>query len=145
MKTILHCVIALLTAGALHAEVATVAETRALSDKIMGSVATGDYKTAFATAALHWPMPKEEIDALRAKTDERLKMVQPRFGTLLGSEFVSTQAAGASLIRYDYIQKFSNHAVHWTIVFYRPQKTWMINVIVWEDSLKDIFDLQATR
>src|SRR5258708_7602883 len=82
IKILLYSLIAFFITGALHAEVADLEEARALSDQIMRSIGTGDYKTAFETAAAHWPLPKEEIDAARAKTDEQLSMVGRRFGTL---------------------------------------------------------------
>jgi hypothetical protein len=49
----------------------------------MRSIGAGDYKAAFDTAATHWPMPKEEIDAMRSKTDQQLGMASQRFGNLI--------------------------------------------------------------
>lgn len=124
----------------LHAEVANLEEARKLSDQIMRSISAGDYKAAFDAAAPHWPMPKEEIDAVRSKTDEQLSMVSRRFGALVGTEFIKAQTAGESLARYIYIQKFRNHATRWMILFYRSDKTWLINIIVWDDQLHNLFE-----
>src|ERR1700750_647092 len=118
-KILLYGLIAFFTAGALHAEVPDLDQARALSDQIMRSIGTGDYKSAFEAAAAHWPMPKEEIEAMRAKTDEQLSTAARRFGALIGTKFVKTESAGESLVRYVYIKKFHNHATRWMIVFYR--------------------------
>ena len=123
-----------------RAEVADLEQARKVSDQIMSSIGAGDYKTAFDMAATHWPMPKEEVDAMRVKTDEQLGMAAKRFGELIGTEFVKTQKAGDSLVRYVYIQKFRKHATRWMIVFYRPAKNWIINVVVWDDQLHNLFD-----
>ena len=85
-------------------------------------------------------MPKEEIDAMRVKSEDQLGMMARRFGNLIGTEFVTTQNAGDSLVRYVYIQKFQKHATRWMIVFYRPEKNWLINVIVWDDQLHNLFE-----
>jgi hypothetical protein len=140
MKILLSILTAFFVTSHLHAEVANLDEARKLSDQIMRSIGTGDYKTAFDAASPHWPIAKEEIDAMRSKTDEQLGMASRRFGALVGTEFVKTQAAGESLIRYVYIQKFRNHATRWMIVFYRPEKAWRINVIVWDDQLQNLFE-----
>ena len=140
MRILLAIAMTLLATIQVRGGVANLDEARKLCDEIMRSIGTGDYKTAFDTAALHWPMSKEEVDAMRAQTGEQLGMASRRFGDLIGTEFVTTEEAGRSLVRYVYLQKFQKHATRWMIVFYRPRDAWLINVMVWDDQLHSLFD-----
>ena len=121
----------------------TESDTKALADQFMALIGKGSYHDAFELLKPNWPLPAAEIDNLAYQTDSQLKMVAERFGKLIGTEFIQSNRIGKSYVRYIYIQKFSNHATRWMIVFYRPTDEWKINVVVWDDKTHDLFEMSG--
>lgn len=131
--------------SAKGASLSTDADTKKLADQFMTLTAEGSYDKAFALMKPHWPMPAAEIDNLAYQTQSQLKMASERFGKLVGSEFIQTNKIGESYIRYIYIQKFSNHATRWMIVYYRATTEWKVNAVVWDDKTPELFNLKSEQ
>ena len=118
-------------------------DIKKLADDFMAEISKGSYKEAFNRMKPYWPLPEAEINNLAYQTETQLKMAADRFGELQGSEYIQSNRIGKSYIRYIYIQKFSNHATRWMIIFYRPIDEWKVNVIVWDDKTHQLFELKG--
>ena len=114
---------------------------RTVADSFMEKVSSESYSEAFEYLTEFWPLPKEEIMNLAYQTNSQLSMVGNRFGSVLGSEYIRQDKIGESYIRYIYIQKFEAHATRWMIVFYKPKKEWIVNLVVWDDQTHGLFDM----
>jgi hypothetical protein len=120
-------------------------DVKKLADNFMADIGKGAYAEAFQIMKPHWPMPEAEINNLAYQTESQLKMASDRFGKLQGSEYIQSNRIGESYVRHIYIQKFSNHATRWMIVFYRPIDEWKVNVIIWDDKTYQLFDLKGEQ
>lgn len=145
MKRIIIVFIAsLFIAGSSHAAaIKTEQEAKNLADDFMVAIGKGLYKEAFQKVKPYWPLPEAEIDNLAYTTESQLTMVEGRFGNLNGHEYIQSNRIGTSYVRYIYIQKFTNHATRWLIMFYRPLDEWKINAIMFDDNLETLFDMRG--
>jgi hypothetical protein len=142
MKKIL-CLSALLlvfgcSAGA--APLTTPADTRALADAFMKLVAAGKVDDAFELVRPQWPIPQNEINTVKDKTGQQRKMVETRFGDILGSAFIREEKVSDFIVRYTYVEKRDVHLIRWLITFYRPLDTWKVNAIKWDDDISALFN-----
>lgn len=111
-----------------------------ISSVFMQNVEDGEYTAAFNYASLYWPLPKPEIDALAYQTQNQLSMIAGRYGKITGTELIKTNKLGESWVRYTYLQKFENHSIAWNLVFYKPEDTWKVNAIIFNDQIHLLFD-----
>lgn len=118
-------------------------DAKKLADDFMVAIGSGLYKEAFQKVKPYWPLPEAEIDNLAYTTESQLTMVEGRFGKLIGQEYIQSNRIGTSYVRYIYIQKFTNHATRWLIMFYRPSDEWKINIIMFDDNLETLFEMRG--
>ena len=118
-------------------------ECKALAEKVMKRVGSGEYEEAFDMVAEHWPLPKKEITKLSKTTKAQMTAVAQRFGPLVGSEFIRKDRIKNSYVRYVYLQKYENHATKWEVIFYKPKDVWLVNGVKWNDSVEDLFNLPS--
>ena len=126
------------SAGA--APLATPADTRALGDAFMKLVAAGKIDDAFELMRPYWPIPQNEVNAVRVKTGQQRAMVATRFGDILGSAFVREEKVSDFIVRYTYVEKRDVHVIRWLITFYRPVDTWKVNAVTWDDDISALFN-----
>ena len=119
----------------------TKESTRALAEKFMSSLQTGEINESFKIIRSYMPIPDLEFANMTAKTEENLLYIEPRFGKLLGYELLKEDTIKEYMIRYIYVQKYEQHLLRWFFIFYKAQEEWLINVFYWDDKAQDLFDL----
>jgi hypothetical protein len=119
---------------------ATVKQTRELSDKIVEMFINKKFKEGLALAKPHWPLPEVEIDGMANQIETQWPIVDQRFGKSTGYEQVREEKIGNSFIRYFYLHKFQNHAIYWQFTYYKPADTWKVNGVQFLDSLDVLYE-----
>jgi len=117
----------------------TESEIRVYSDRIMNQILKEDFNKAFDSIKNYWPMPSVEIDGLVNKIKQQWPLVNQRFGKPTNIEFIREERIGKSFLRYYYLHKFTNHAIYWRMDFYKPNKEWKINSVIFLDSLDVLY------
>lgn len=140
MKQLIILVILFYSLAGFATGLKTENETKSLCDKASSQFGAGHVKESFNTLKQHWPLPEEEINNLIYKTESQLQMVDSRFGALLGSDYISTQKAGNSFIKYTYVIKYQKHALRYMCIFYKPNDFWVLNAVTWDDETKKLFE-----
>lgn len=118
---------------------ADVREARALADAAMERIAARDLRGAFALLAERWPLAEEEISGLVERSERQRAALEQRFGAPLGVAFVRQDAVDDTFVRFTYLEKFAHHALVWELYFYRPEDTWLVNGVVWNDEIGRLF------
>jgi hypothetical protein len=119
---------------------ASLAEARKMADNAVELFQQEKFAEGYESLKPWWPLPPVEIDSLANQTDQQWPMVKQRFGKSLGTEFIRESKAGNSFAQYVYIQKFQRHAVRWVFMFYKPENTWLINSVSFDDSVSLLFE-----
>lgn len=117
----------------------TESEIRVYSDSTMNQILNENFDKAFDSIKNYWPLPPVEIDGLVNKIKQQWPLVNQRFGKATGIEFIRKEHIGKSFLRYYYLHKFTNHAIYWRIDFYKPNKEWKINSVVFLDDLDILY------
>lgn len=141
MKIICLSILFLLafSAVAVSDDLAGLADTRKVSDKAVSLFKDEKFAEGYGILKRYWPLPPVEIDNLVNQTQTQWPTVKQRFGTSIAVEFVRETKVGASLVQYTYLQKFENHAIRWTLTFYRPRDRWVINSVSFDDEIYTLF------
>ena len=84
-------------------------------------------------------MPAAELDNLAYQTRSQLNMVSSRFGKSIGIDYIRTQKAGQSFLKHTYIVKYEKHALRYMCIFYKPNDSWLVNSVVWDDETSSLF------
>ena len=112
---------------------------RALVDQAVAKVRAGDVVAAFDVLAPAWPIPNNEIDAVKDQTQRQRRMIGQRFGKPLGIDFVRRETAGDRLVQFIFIERFENHAIAWYFILYRPDDQWQVDMVFWNDQVSKLF------
>ncbi len=117
----------------------TEAQLRKVCDSIMTKMVAGNTEGAFALIKQHCPLSDAELDPQAKLTTRQLKMIKPRFGSLVGYELIAVESAGKSAVRFSYMLKCEKHVLRWRFVFYRPKDKWLLNSFKWDDKISECF------
>jgi hypothetical protein len=140
MRNLSVFLLATLSATAIGAPLVKNEQTSDLCFAAATKLSMSDIDGAFAELQPHWPLPAEELKNLAYQTQSQLAMINGRFGTPIGAEFVETEVAGESFLQHRYIVKYTNHAIRFNCTFYKPKDVWLINAVTWDDQTQKLFD-----
>lgn len=141
MKILYVLVLVLFSNISFASDMATVKQTRELSEKMIQMFVNKKFKEGLSLAKPHWPLSGVEIDGMANQIETQWPLVDQRFGNSTGYEQVRTEGIGNSFIRYYYLHKFQNHAIYWQFTFYKPSDTWKINGVQFLDSLDILYEV----
>jgi hypothetical protein len=121
------------TSDAKEVGLLSESDTKTLCSSAADTFGKGNIQGAFDALAIHWPLPKEDIDAIAIQSKSQMNLVGARYGGYVGVEFIRTTKAGESFFRHLYAIKYDNHAVRFSCSFYRPRDKWIVNGFNWDD------------
>ena len=125
---------------ALGADLKDLSEARSLLDNVMSSVAKDDVRGAFAKLKPYWNgLPNAEVEVLVSKVIDQRRLIAPRFGASLGTQFVSQKTAADSVAYFLYIEKYERHLLRWHFYFYRPKDRWQLDSVNFDDRIQGMF------
>ena len=140
MKNIILFTLLILSNTVTASDFKSEKDTRKFADSFMSYIVKEKINKAFAIAKPNWPIPAVEIDGLVNTIHQQWPVISNRFGKSIESEFIREERIGKSFLRYFYLHKFTNHAIYWRIDFYKPNKNWKINSIVFQDKLNILYE-----
>ena len=139
MRLAVLAICALASGLAAAGELTTQQQTQNICQSAAVKFAAGDIDGAFQALVPYWPLPKEEIEAIGYQSKTQMGMVAGRFGQPINAEYVRTETAGTSLIKHIFLIKHTKHALRMSCVFYKPENTWLVNSVVWDDKPQELF------
>lgn len=140
MKKLLATLAALLISLTAHADVLkTDAELRPFTDAVMARVAKGEVSAAFEAMRPYVTTPESEFQSLAMAARVQREQFNTRFGKATGFEFIGERRVGESLLRLTYIEKTEKHALPWQFFYYRTSGGWVLNSILWNDQVQQLF------
>ncbi len=137
-------VLAILSGTSLFAAVqaetlASPEEARALTDRVMRQVSSGDIVGGLATLKPYAAVPEAEMDALIGQAALQVPFVSMRFGETKGVEFICEERVGESLLQIVQLQKYEKSPMVWTFFFYKPDERWLITAFYFHDNAAELF------
>jgi hypothetical protein len=142
MRSILVGIVLLLVLGSSAASAQSLhneEEARALAQSVMEEVAAGRVVKGLERLRPYNVYPKQEFDAMLAKTQEQLPAMDQRFGASIGWDFVTVEKVGETMRQFVFLQKFERHVMVWRFIFYRPRDLWMLNTFYFDDRVQLLF------
>jgi hypothetical protein len=115
-------------------------ECKKLCENFVQLMVKGETNKAFEAIKPFWPLPESEIATLQMQTTSQLNTVAPRFGGIVGYEFISEEKVGNFILRYTYVVKYQKHIIRWVFILYKPQNAWVINIVKFDDNIKALFE-----
>ncbi|GJM12656.1 MAG: hypothetical protein DHS20C12_10590 [Pseudohongiella sp.] len=140
MKAIIFLLGIFHSVGALADGFQTEEELRSFTDELVANFAASEFEDALNSAKPYWPIPAIEIDSMLNQITQQWPMIENRFGSTTGYEFIKEERIGNSFIRYYYLHKFDNHAIYWQIDSYQSTTEWQINSVTFLDTLELLFE-----
>ena len=123
------------------AEIKDLSEARTLLDSAMTSVAKDDVRGAFSQLKPYWAgLPDVEIEVMIGKLTDQQRLIAPRFGKILGTQYVSQKVVADTAAYFLYIEKYENHLVRWHFYLYRPKDKWHLNSVNFDDRIQGLFN-----
>ena len=143
MTNLRSYLLALLTFWSLNCDatqtLASPKEVRAMTDMVMSKVASGDLDFATSEVKKYSIVPDAEVDASFGQFKIQQSAIAQRFGASIGTEFVSEEKVGSSLLRLTYLHRFERHPMKWVFDFYRGNDGWVLDTFQSNDNLASLF------
>ena len=141
MKRLFVVLVVMLTlAGTARADtLESVDDVRALVQRAMDHVLEGNTYIAFNLMKPYFPFGDDELTDLMLKTVEQRKSFLERYGKTVGIVLVDERMVAETILRITYLEKFERHIIRWVFTFYRPDDRWIVNSILWNDRMNDLF------
>jgi len=128
-------------AGELHARVfPTKEDCKIKCEEFMKLVVVDEVDAAFQLLKPYWLFPENEWTQVQIETNQKMEMIEPRFGDSLGYVFVREEIVKDTVLRLIYIQMRERHLIRWRFVFYKPNDMWILNACKWDDNIEALFD-----
>ncbi len=139
MKKVTAIILLIMSFSAIAEGFKSESETKAFADGLMQKFVNKNFSEALNSAKPYWPIPELEVDGLLNTILQQWTIVDSRFGQGIGQEFIRQEKIANSFVRYYYLHKFENHAIYWSIEFYRPRNEWKLNSIQFLDDLESLY------
>jgi len=120
---------------------ATVEQASAFAEAFLRTLSSGSAFEAFN--AVKSALPGEEaveVDQTRDATLAMLERLRPTHGDPVGYDLVARRSLGSSVIRIESLVKLERYPVRCTIVFYRPQDSWLPVQILFDEDIRLMFE-----
>ncbi|WP_161602042.1 hypothetical protein [Aliiglaciecola lipolytica] len=89
----------------------------------------------------YWNLSEDDLKKLAERSHRQLESVSENIGSPLKQyEFVMTKTAGASLVQHSYMVKFDSTAIRYVCVFYKPEDTWYVHSVNWDNLVSLLFN-----
>jgi hypothetical protein len=107
-------------------------------DKFFKTLKTGDYAAAYETflAGTRLGSQKEKMSVFVSKTQEAFGI----YGKLNDYEIFDNYSVGSNVIVLTYLSRHDVQPLRWRFIFYRPDKTWTLINMGFDDVLLDMLD-----
>ncbi len=131
----------LLPTAVFAADLKDLGEARTMLDGAMASVAKNDVRAAFAKLKSYWVgLPEAEIEVMLGKMDAQRRLIAPRFGKTVGTQFVAQKVVADSAAYFLYIEKYERHLLRWNFYLYRAKDRWQLNSVDFDDRIQGLFE-----
>jgi len=101
-------------------------EAKRAAEGIVANYAAGNYPGAWKELKAASVIPSAELDVFEAQFNSQVGMLLQRFGPSSGYELLREEAAGASLVRYQFLVRNEKAPMRWMFVFYKSESGWVI-------------------
>lgn len=101
-------------------------------------IAAGDVIKAIEGLKPYVIIPESEFQVALEQYKMQKPMIDQRFGKTIGTELISVQEQGESLMLATFIQKFEKHVMRWRLYFYKPRDKWILNTYSTDDKINEI-------
>ncbi len=107
-------------------------------DKFFNGLKAGDYANAYETflAGSSLGQQKEKMSAIISKTQVAFGL----YGGLYDYEIFDNYSVGSNILVLTYLSRHSTQPLRWRFIYYRPQKTWVLINMGFDDVLLDMLD-----
>jgi len=107
-------------------------------DKFFKGLKAGDYANSYETflAGTRLGAQKEKMSAMISRTEEGFGL----YGKMNDYEIYDNYSIGSNVLILTYLARHDIQPLRWRFVFYRPDKTWQLNNMGFDDFLLDLLD-----
>ncbi len=107
-------------------------------DKFFKGLKAGNYADAYETflAGTRLGAQKEKMSAMISRTEEGFGL----YGKMNDYEIYDNYSIGSNVLILTYLARHDIQPLRWRFVFYRPDKTWQLNNMGFDDFLLDLLD-----
>lgn len=107
-------------------------------DKFFKTLKGGDYPTAFETflSGSRLGLQKQKMSTMVSHTEEAFGI----YGKLNDYEIYDNYSIGSNVLVLTYLSRHDIQPLRWRFIYYRPDKTWQLNNMGFDDFLLDMLD-----
>jgi hypothetical protein len=108
---------------------------KAMAESFFQSLKKGETEVAYNQLFVGSTIPESKPQAvgmLKRQTESAL----PMYGEIIGSELISEEKFGDSVVRLVYVLKLEKHPVGWEFFFYKPKSKWFLSNVIFNDQFR---------
>ena len=108
-------------------------------NEFMKKALEGDFQKAFSLTKAIWPIEEKSIAKLESKVYEQMPFVKKEYGQALNYQFLEKKEKLGIVSKWVFIIKHEKHLIRWVFVFYKPEDTWYLNHLSFDDKIQKVF------
>jgi hypothetical protein len=131
-----------LLASVVHAQTAPLpreADTLALSEKVVKSVAEGQWKAGWDAIRAASVIPVNELNVVEAQIVGEMEKISTRLGKPIAHEFILTERVGVRLVRHQFLVHHEKSPIRWMLVFYSTGSGWVLTDFKFDGNYSVLF------
>jgi hypothetical protein len=99
-----------------------------IADEIVDKLRTDDATAAIDVLKRELPMSPAEKDQVDPFFTRLRESIVAKYGKPIGDvEYIGSETAGKSLLRFTYVEKFERQVYVWRFTFYKASKEWKLH------------------
>lgn len=102
------------------------ADTKALAEKVVKSVAEGQWKSGWDAMRAASVIPANELNVVEAQIVGEMEKISARLGKPTGHEFVVSEKVGDRLVRHQLLVHHEKALIRWMLVSYNTGGGWAL-------------------
>jgi hypothetical protein len=128
-----------LVGNAIAENLKTIDELKGFTQSFIEKIAAGDSKAAVDYLGPYSVIRGSDLNVLTPQIQTQMLKIEASYGICVGTEFISIEQLGNSLIKIIQLQKFNVYAVRWMLIFYNNGSGWKVVNVSFDDKIPDLF------
>lgn len=124
---------------AFKLDLGTKKDMEKLCEKFLDEIVKENYEEGFNVIKPYFPVPEDLFEGIKKQTSEQLPGVKQKYGKPIGYTLVKKEDAGGIFLRYSYAQTYEVSVIRWVFIFYKPEKKWLLNSIIFDEKQELLF------
>ncbi len=121
-------------------DVSRVSGVKEVCSRFLSEIVAGDYNGAFAfLRTMPNAISEKDFSELEILAIQQSSTIRSLYGGVVDVELVEEKRISDFALKLVYVVLRENHIIRWRFIYYKPEQTWRLNSIAFDDEIESLF------